>query len=197
MIKAVFLDGDGVTINEEKRFGNRLAEDFNIPYEKILPFFKKEFVLCNEGKADLKKEIFKYFADWRWNRPIEDMFDYWFSGTKANEEVLKVADRLRNNGISCFLTTDQEKYRADYILNELGVAKHFDKCFFSCDIGYRKIDVRFFEAILKDTGIPVQETLYWDDDGKNLEVAAKLGIKTELYSGFNDFYEKIKGYDLL
>ena len=63
MIRNLFIDADGVTVLERKRFGNRLAEEFNIPYEKILPFFKKEFATCVKGKADLKKEIIKYLSD--------------------------------------------------------------------------------------------------------------------------------------
>lgn len=197
MIRAIFLDGDGVTISEEKRFGNRLAEDFNISYDKILPFFKNEFSLCSEGRADLKKEIAKYLSDWAWNKPIEDLLDYWFSGAKVNADLLKIVDELRGNGIKCYLTTDQEKYRADYISNKLGLSKHFDKCFFSCDIGHRKTDNRFFEKVLKDINIPAREILYWDDDGKNLKVAKELGIKTELYSGFDNFRQKMKEYKLL
>lgn len=197
MIKAIFLDADGVAISEKKRFGNKLAEDFNIPYDKIQPFFKNEFVLCSEGKADLKKEISKYLVDWGWNKPIEDLLNYWFSGTKVNTKILEAVDVLLRNNVNCYLTTDQEKYRADYILNKLGINQHFNKCFFSCDIGYRKIDSRFFEEILKDIKISPHEIVYWDDDEKNLKVAEKLGIKTELYSDFDGFYEKIRKYNLL
>ncbi|MFH1612110.1 MAG: HAD family hydrolase [bacterium] len=197
MIKTIFFDADGVTIYEEKRFGNRLADDYNIPYEKILYFFKGEFLLCSEGKADLKEEIVKYFDNWGWDKSLDELLKYWFEGTKTKSEILETVDKLKSNGSNCYLVTDQEKYRAGYISNDLNFDKIFDKCFYSCDIGYRKIHKQFFEKILKEINVNPDEILYWDDDDKNLTVANELGIKTELYSDFDSFVKKMQEYRIL
>ena len=58
-IKAVIFDTDGMIIRSEKYFSQRFSDEFNIPMEKILPFFKNEFQLCLVGKADIKTELNK------------------------------------------------------------------------------------------------------------------------------------------
>ncbi|KKS26021.1 MAG: HAD-superfamily hydrolase, subfamily IA, variant 3 [Parcubacteria group bacterium GW2011_GWC2_42_6] len=177
---------------ERKRFGNRLAEEFNIPYEKILPFFKKEFATCVKGKADLKKEIIKYFSDWGWTDSAEALLSNWLSGTKANENILEIIDQLRENKINCYLVSDQEKYRAEYITQELNFKNRFDKCFFSCDLGFRKIERDFYSEVLKQIKVSPPEVVFWDDDEKNLNVAKGFGIQAELYVDFDDFIKKIR-----
>lgn len=187
MVKAILLDGDGVVIKEEKRFGDRLSEDFNIPYEKILPFFKNEFILCREGKADLKEEIVKYFNEWNYNESADDLVKYWVEGTFSDKEVLKFVNQLRKKGLKCYLATDQMCYRAEYILKDLGLENYFDKCFFSCDLKCGKEKETFFEKIIQKLQLKPEEILYWDDDEKNVEIAKKVGINAKFYSGLDEF----------
>lgn len=61
-IKAVLFDIDGVIL-EKNPFSKRLSQKFNVPMEKISPFFQQEFKLCSVGRADLKEEVKKYLAD--------------------------------------------------------------------------------------------------------------------------------------
>ena len=49
-----------MVIEREMRFSQRFSDEFDVPFEKIIPFFKNEFQLCLIGKADLKKELKKY-----------------------------------------------------------------------------------------------------------------------------------------
>jgi putative hydrolase of the HAD superfamily len=191
-IKAVLFDIDGVIL-EKNPFSKRLSQEFNVPMEKISPFFQKEFKLCSVGKADLKEEIKKYLADWNWQESVNEILAFWFDGEGViDERIIKTVNDLREKGIKCYLVSDQEKYRAEFLLNELGLGKFFDGHFISCQVGFSKSDDKFFQNVIGNISpIVPQEIMFWDDDKKNIEPAKKLGIDARFYQNFDEFKKEI------
>jgi putative hydrolase of the HAD superfamily len=187
MIKAFLIDADGVTLVKQVYFSEAYSKDFGVPLEKITPFFKKEFTNCQLGKTDLKKALSAYLNDWGWGKSIEELLQYWFEkNTLADEKVISSIQKIRKNGIKCYLATNQEKYRAEYILNNLSFKDKFDGFFFSCEIGYLKSEENFFEKIIKDLELKPGEIKFFDDEEKNIATAEKLGIETRLYAEISD-----------
>jgi putative hydrolase of the HAD superfamily len=108
---------------------------------------------------------------------------------------LRVAQQLRQHGISCYLATNQERYRTEYILNEMGFAARFDGVFSSAYMGYMKPQVEFFHHILhKLAHIKAGEILFWDDTLENIVVARTIGLHAEHYSDFDMFMETMRTY---
>ena len=196
MIKFVIFDTDGMVVHRKMRFSQRFSEEFNIPKEKILTFFENEFQPCLIGKADLKNEIQKYLIEWKWNKSTEEFLQYWFeSENNISKEIIEIAQRLRADGIKCFLSTNNEKYRVDYLFNRLGLNKYFDGIFYSAKIEYMKQDERFWQEVLKQLKTSDKKSvLCWDDEQRKLEAAKKFGFITELYTNLNEFKNKIKKY---
>jgi putative hydrolase of the HAD superfamily len=187
MIKVVLFDADGVALLKHGYFSDRLSRDCGIPTEKIVPFFKTEFRTCQLGKADLKQELTKYLADWNWKKSVDDFLDYWFiKDTLVDEKVLVQAERFRSKGVKCYLVSDQEKYRAEYIRKNLRFDTKFDDCFFSCEIGYSKADPEFFRSVLNRLDARPEEVLYFDDEEKNVQNALSLDITSKLYFDLKD-----------
>jgi glucose-1-phosphatase len=54
----------------------------------------------------------------------------------------------------------------------------FEKVYLSYEIGMCKPDKEIYQYVLKDTNLNPQETLFIDDNLKNVEAASELGIKT-------------------
>lgn len=54
----------------------------------------------------------------------------------------------------------------------------FGHVWLSCEMGLSKPDPRIFEAVLLESGYNPEETLFVDDNARNCEVAASLGIRT-------------------
>jgi putative hydrolase of the HAD superfamily len=182
MTKAILFDADGVVIMPHPYFSKRLQDEFGIPLEKVLPFFLNEFKACAIGKADLKIEIAKYLPEWSWSKPLDELLDIWFLGeSTVSEEILDMVDQSRSKEIKCYLVSDNEKYRADYITNEMGLKKHFDGMFFSCNLGCTKSDPRFFEKTMAELKLQPGDIMYWDDDLKNVEIAKAEGIDARFY----------------
>jgi putative hydrolase of the HAD superfamily len=190
--KAVLFDVDGVVVHKSY-FSRRFSRDFGVPEEKIREFFQNEMEQCIVGKADLKVEVSKYLKDWKWGKPVDELLSYWFNGEKEiDQKVLEVVKKIREKEINCYLASDQEKYRADFLLNNLDLGKLFDGHFFSCELGYEKSSQEFFEKVIQELGFAKpDEIMFWDDDPKKVEVAKSVGIDARLYQNFEDFEREI------
>ena len=194
MEKILFLDVDGVIVSKETYFSTRYAREFGVPVEKLLLFFETEFRECNTGKKDMKEVLGKYLADWQWKGSVDELLRYWFEdGSVPDAEVMAIVKNCRNKGIRCYLATDQEKYRATYLWNDLGLAKDFDGSYFSCDLGARKHEALYWEKVLAGLGNPDPVGVsFWDDEEENIEVAKKTGINAHLFTSIEDLKRELK-----
>jgi putative hydrolase of the HAD superfamily len=194
MIKIIIFDTDGMVVHREMYFSQCFSQEFGVPIEKVLPFFKNEFQLCLVGKADLKQELIKYLDQWGWQKSVEDLLAYWFGHESGvDEKVLKSISTLRNKGLQCYLNTNNEKYRTQYLFEKLGLKNLFDGVFSSAKLGYLKPQPEFWSAIHGHLGKPDKSAvLVWDDDEKNVESAKNFGFHSELYSGFESYEERMK-----
>lgn len=190
--KAILIDLDGIVVSgKKKKFSERMATEYGVDIEKIIDFIRNEYSLCKIGKADLRKVLEQHLEEWNWPGTAEDLMKYWFHGeTEINKLVVSTITQLRKRGIKCYIASDNEKYRADYLMNALGLNPLFDGTFFSFELGYRKPDPEFF-AIVLDKLAPIKpdEVMLWDDKETNLVQARKLGIQTRLYTTDTDFVE--------
>lgn len=186
MIKAILFDADGVCLKQQPYFSLEIAKENNIPYAQIEPFYKNEFRLCQIGKADIKEELAKYLPQWKWEGSVDDFLTRWFTtDVHPDPEVLAVADEMRKRGIKCYLVSDQEKNRGEYIRTTAGLGSHFDGTFFSYEVGYQKSEPQFFLEVLKMLKLEPSELVYWDDDQKNVDVAKAIGIDARFWNGLD------------
>jgi len=189
MKKYLLLDADGVTIPASTYFSTRYANEFGIPVEILLPFFKNEFLECQIGKKDLKEVLGKYLQSWQWNKSIDDLLQYWFEdGAMPVADIMAVVKMARDEGTQTYLATDQEKYRAEYLWNTLVLCKHFDGSLFSHVIGSCKNDPVYWTRVLQLLGNPdPSEVEFWDDDEKVVAVAKNAGIDAHFFTTAEEF----------
>jgi putative hydrolase of the HAD superfamily len=186
-IKAILLDADGLMFKKQRYFSEILYEKYGVPAESIIPFFKTQFRECQKGNSDLKEELMPYLKQWKWEGDVESFLAHWFSFCVVDEDVLNAVRELRAKGLKCYLVTDQEKYRAEYIKKNLGLERELDGFFFSFEVGYSKSDTGFFETILETLHLVSEEVIFFDDEEENIEVGRSLGIESVLIDGTEDF----------
>lgn len=199
MFKVILFDADGVVIaKRQKYFSDRLVDDFGIFSEDATDFVKNALSPAMKGKIDLKQEFPLYLKKWNIEKTVDEMFEYWWSAeNKVNKDVLTTVDQLRQKGIKCYLASDQEKNRAAYIMDGMGLRPHFDGSFVSYELGLQKHDKEFFERVLQELKISPEEVLYWDDDQKNVDVAQSVGITSRFYNSHEDFVSEMKNLDVI
>ncbi len=192
MIKVIIFDADGVLINGE-RFSVALERDYGISLETTLPFFNGEFQECLVGNKDLKQTVSPYLPIWGWTKDIEAFIDYWFSVEHStNEELIRYIQDLRNQGVLCFLATNNEKYRFQYMLEKMGFVNCFDKTYASAHLGHKKPSQEFFLKIFNELEhIQKNEILFVDDTEENVKSAEDFGFYVELYNSFESFKTKL------
>ncbi|MDQ2906020.1 MAG: HAD-IA family hydrolase [Ktedonobacteraceae bacterium] len=192
MIRIVLFDVDGVLANGEP-FSKRLARDYEITLDMTAPFFQGPFTACLTGNADLKQELASYLHQWGWPHSVDAFADYWFSSEHAiDEPLVNLVQRLRQQGTRCYLATNQERYRTEYILTHMGFAAKFDGMFSSAHVGHTKHTTAFFEHVLRELGdVQPQEVLFWDDTPAIVATARQAGLHAEVYHNFADFEEKM------
>jgi len=194
MIKTVIFDTDGMVVRREMYFSQRFSQEFGVPVEKVLPFFKNEFQLCLVGKADLKHELTKYLSQWNWQKPVNDLLSFWFEHeSNVDKKMLASVQALRKKGIHCYLSTNNEKYRVQYLLDTLDLRNFFDGAFSSAELGFLKPQREFWSTIHERLGKPEKsEVLVWDDDKENVESAKNFGFRSELYRDIDSYELRMK-----
>jgi len=202
MIKAVLFDGDGVAIITEMMFSEKYSKEFGVDHKKLEPIFQEEFQDCMRGKKDFKEIFPKYQKEWGWRKSIDGLLKYWHeSEDYPNKDVLRIVRQLRENGIKCYLVSNQEKYRKDYIKSVMNFDNKFDDLFFSCDVGYLKKDKVFFEEVLKiiksKEKIDKKEVMHWDDSEKEVNLAKEFGLDSYLYKNAEEMKSVLKDKKLL
>ena len=195
MISHILYDVDGVLITSRKRlFSIALAEQYGVSHERdMLPFFTGPFQKCIVGKADLKQELIPFLSRWNWNEGVDELLRFWFTHEKTLDEgLLADVQALRKRGVKCFLATNNEKYRTDYLWNELNLKSHFDGCFSSSGLGFKKEEVGFWEKVCAELKVPDKKSvLFFDDDMDNVTTARAFGLSAEFYTGFEAYEKKI------
>ncbi|MFC1649539.1 HAD-IA family hydrolase [Patescibacteria group bacterium] len=191
-IKALLVDGDGIVLRpRNKYFSDRLRENgYQFPKESEKRFFKEVYPDIRLGKKDLKTGVAKFLPDWKWDKSVDELLEFWFSyENEIDQEVIDVLKNIRQEGIKVYLASDHSKYRRNDLWEVVGLKKFFDGHFFSCDLGYTKEDPEFYEKVLEKLKLKPQEVAFFDDEEENVETAANSGLKASLYTSLQQLID--------
>jgi putative hydrolase of the HAD superfamily len=183
----LLFDADGVLTLPEEVFSVVYARSHGLDPTPFEYFFKNEWKPIVTGKKDLKESILENQGMWQWDGTIEELLQFWFKSEDVrNEELIDIILELKALGIPCFLATEQEKYRGDYMKNVM-FKDLFDGYFVTADLGVSKTEPKFFEIILhelksKYPKIVTSDILFFDDSRSKINTACSVGINGILYS---------------
>jgi putative hydrolase of the HAD superfamily len=197
MISTVLFDADGVLINS-KMSSEYFAEKYGLDSAKTREFYEGPFVDCLVGKKDMLKELPVFLEKWGWHKTVDDFVSEWFEFEhKVNKSLLSDIETLRASGIKCYVATNQEKHRAEYMLSAMGFGRSFDGLFASAHLGSKKPDHEFFHKILKKLHISEPATvLFWDDSEENITAAKEVGLLAELFTDYKSYRMVMSAHEL-
>ena len=194
-MKAIIFDVDGVLNKGNEIFSKRFTKEFGVSMEVVLPFFLGPFQECLVGLLDLKEELGKVVHSWGWSGEVDTLLEYWFTGEhNVDYQLVAMIKVLRANGVKCYLATNNEKYRTQYLLEKMQFEGLFDGVFSSAFLGCKKPDPAFYSAVFSvvgKEGVGKSEIMFLDDDLKNVSSASEFGFDARVYS-FEEFKELVK-----
>lgn len=186
--KIAVFDCDGVVVLNKPRFSQRLAQKQHIPESAVLEFFNGPMIECILGQADLKEVIQPYLSKWHWSGSVDSLLNDWFeSESTLNQDLIKLIKQAPAQNIPCYLATNQEKYRTQYLADNLGLLHLFAHLFVSSEIGAKKPQAKFYQYVidsleyLENISSPAQ-IYFWDDRPNYIEAARKQRINAHLYT---------------
>ena len=199
--KAILFDVDGVLIRLPNYFSEELDKrDYKGAEESLTSFFKgSDNQECLEGKASFEKKIVPYLKKFAWKGTAEEYFQKQFQFEKRylDQNIISQIKQFHAWGIKCYLCTDNSKFRAEFLLEEMDFKNIFDDYFISCFIGYRKCHNEFWSYLINKlekelSGVKSDEIAFFDDTQNNVDVALKFGINATLFEDMVQFEKDLK-----
>lgn len=184
--KYILFDIDGVIIHAET-WSSEFTRRFGLPSDALNEFFSGIFRECILGKADLREGISPFLEKWWYSENVDTFLKDWFDYENCPDVALiEMIQKLRNKGIRCFLATNQEKYRLNYLRENMGFWEKFDGIFCSAEIGWKKPQREYYEYILRELVSSWDDILYFDDSEENVASAREIWIHSVLYRDRDD-----------
>lgn len=190
-ITVALFDADGVLTLPEEFFAQVYARSHGLHPDRFDKFFHEQFPAARVGKADLKDLITQNKDVWQWNDEPEKLLTQWFQAEDVrNQELIEYIQKVRSKGILCYIATNQEKYRGEYIKNVM-FANQFDGFFISAEMGMEKPEPSFFTSILdtlqgSNPTLTADNIAFFDNSQSHVHAAASLGIGSYLYTNIDD-----------
>lgn len=196
-LAAIVWDFDGV-INDTVRDGHPIwhrdiKADLGIdPEDMRLNFFIPHFQEIVVGKKDLKDTLVHVLPDIGFTGTVDDFIMYWFEKDLVlDNRILGLIDRTTEAGISAYLGTNQEPYRAAFLANVPDLQNRFQKMFVSGHLGVKKPDAEFFNHVQTEIGEVPERLLFIDDSLEHIKVARDLGWQAVHYRAFSDLPDSL------
>jgi FMN phosphatase YigB (HAD superfamily) len=184
--KAVLFDADGVlqqTADWREDLAETAGPEDEQRQERLLDeIAKAEGPRTMTGEADLEHSlgtVLERYDDVELE-PV-DVIEAWHA-IEVHADVLDGVRELAGRGVLRALTTNQNPPRAAWMRANLPYDELFDAQFYSCEIGLAKPDPAYFHHVLETLGVRAEDALFLDDTLANVESAARLGLRAELFA---------------
>lgn len=107
------------------------------------------------------------------------------SWTMLNQDTLSYIKEVKEEVDLVVLLSNINFEAKDYVRDELGLFKLFDKTFCSCDLHLMKPDIRIYEHVLNELDVCASKCLFIDDSLANIEGAKSVGMNGIHFKSFN------------
>lgn len=174
-ISALLLDADGVVQFTEDVRG-RLAEVLGSP-ETVSELWALEKQAL-DGAHDFTPMLTEFLASKGRPDAAPEVLEVWHN-IEPYPGALDLLAELRAAGLPLYLGTNQQNVRGAYMVANLDYDQHFDKQFYSFELGVAKPNPAFFTAVVQQLGVDPASVLFIDDMHDNVAGALAAGLQAE------------------
>jgi putative hydrolase of the HAD superfamily len=183
MIQAIVFDADGVLVKPQSWFVTRAHKLYGVPEDEFMAFIHGEFKPCTTGDLDLEVALVPLLERWRVPVSIPEFIQAWLAHENVLDSgMLDEIALLRAMRLPCFVGTNQERNRANFMRFEMGLQVDTDGVIASCDLGARKPDRAFFDRLTEHLNLEPARLLLIDDSHENVAGARAAGWNAEHFT---------------
>ena len=118
----------------------------------------------------------------RLHNSVREIYENWYYNIPEVDGMRELLSDIKKGGGKLYLLSNISKGFAEHS-HEIEILKPFDGMVFSATCGYTKPSIEIFNYICKKYDLEPNETLYIDDNKKNIEGGQSIGLKTYLFDG--------------
>jgi len=185
-IEVILIDADGVIQYSPEEWGEAFARCLGREYAHLAQNFTADIfaaeAACLSQVGGFDQALDDVLNAWDCMAKKSFVLDAMMSIHKHNE-VLEVFSAVRADGAKCYIASNQQTQRAEFMSAELGYASTFDGELYSCRLGAAKPSELYFELALKAAGADANSTLFIDDRPANVAGARRAGLQSFVYDG--------------
>ncbi len=186
MIKAIFFDLDGVLTTDAKgslTMSRNLCEAVpGLSVQGVLACFRQDIELLNAGQRTMQ-EVWERICS-TFKIPMDDaLLREMLHKVPKNNAIFTLARSLSPRYVLGVIT-DNCRERMEILTAELKLNELFDPIVISAVEHASKCDgtTKIFDAALAGAGCKADESIFIDNQEKNLATPRKMGIKTYLHN---------------
>jgi putative hydrolase of the HAD superfamily len=220
MIQAIVFDADGVLVRPKSWFVTGAFERYGVPKEEFMAFIRGDFKRCTTGELNLEAALPPLLERWRVPVSVAEFIQAWLEHENVVDSgMLEEVSLLRTWGLPCFVGTNQERNRANFMRFEMGLQLSTDGVFASSDLGARKPQRAFFDRLFERLAEQLEEHLaeHWaaqrserrgeqhpplepvslllvDDSPENVAAARAAGWCAEHFTTRDAFRQRLASY---
>ncbi len=182
MIKAIFFDFDGVLTTDAKgslTMSKNLCELVpGLPVQEVFASYREDIEALNMGRISMS-DVWKRMCAAFKIPANDDLLKEMMRKVPKNDAMFDLA-RFLSPRYRLGIITDNNRERMDLLAADMQLEKLFDPIVVSATEHASKRDgtTTIFDAALSRAGCKAEEAIFIDNQEKNLEVPAQMGMKT-------------------
>lgn len=110
------------------------------------------------------------------NLSINEFNNIWSDIFKENLAVSALIRRLKGKRYKLYLLSNTNEMHFNFLKNKFEILNVFNDYILSYKVGYRKPDMRIFNALIKKTGLEASKHIYIDDLENFVNAARSIGM---------------------
>ncbi len=174
-LKAILFDADGVIQVTPPAFIEAIHALVDSTADAAA-FVSDIFLAEREtltGAGEFPMALGRVLEQWRVEVPVDEALQIW----SLIHPVPGVRELIVSLEVPCYLASNQQRHRGEYMSTALGYGEIFDAEFYSYRLGVMKPSVEFFSKIIDELDCSPKALLFIDDHQQNVVAATELGIR--------------------
>lgn len=133
-----------------------------------------------------------------WAPEIRMWYDRWIElASPRIEGSIRLQRALRARGVPVFALTNFGRYTFEDALLKMDFLQDFDRLYVSGVMGVIKPDLRIYQMVEQDCGLPPESLLFTDDRADNITAAARRGWRTHQFESWQGWAARLVAEGLL